>query len=184
MRFSRGLLAGLIAAGLVGCSSSGTLLPPISPSSTPHAKTAPAAVTGGPAEPRTKAGARAAAAHFYGLYFRNQFAASWDLVAPAAKSQIPRSVWVAVHDGCPSTSRGRTKVIKSVTLFGDTAIVTERAPGTRSERGKSADVFNYTNGHWGYSPGNPGIYHHGSVAADIVAAKAVGLCARQKAGPL
>jgi hypothetical protein len=184
MRFSGGLLAGLIAAGLVGCSSSSTLLHPISPSPTVHAKAAHAAITGGPAEPRTKAGARAAAAHFYSLYFRNQFAASWDLVAPAAKNQIPRSVWVAVHNGCPSASRGKTTVIRSVTLFGDTAIVTERSPGTRSMPGESADVFNYTKGHWGYSPGNPGIYHHRSVAADIAAAKAVGLCVRQKAGPL
>jgi hypothetical protein len=184
MRFSRGLLAGLIAVGLVGCTSSGMGLHFTSPSSTAHAQAEPATVPVDPAEPKTKAGARAAATHFYGLYFASQFAASWALLAPVARSQISRSVWVAVHDGCLPTTLRKARVIKSVTLFGDTAIVAQRLPGARSRRGKSDDVFSYTNGHWGYSPGNPGIYHHGSVAADLAAAKAAGLCTSRKAAPL
>jgi hypothetical protein len=184
MRFSRSLLAALIAAGLAGCTSSSTGLVPISPPSTAHATTQPAAVPAGPAEPKTKAGARAAAAHFYGLYVASQFAASWDLLAPVAQSQIPQSIWVKVHDGCLPATHGKARVIKSVTLFGDTAIIAEKLSGTHSKHGKSDDVFSYTNGHWGYSPGNPGIYHHGSAAADIAAAKAAGLCTSRKAAPL
>ena len=42
------------------------------------------------------------------------------------------------------------------------------------------DVFNYTGGRWRYSPQAPGIYRHGSVTADIAAAKAAGLCTSPK----
>ena len=38
--------------------------------------------------PQMKAGARAAAVQFYGLYSASQFAAFWNLLAPATKSQV------------------------------------------------------------------------------------------------
>ncbi len=84
----------------------------------------------------TRAGARAAAAQFYGLYFASQYAASWDLLTPAAKHQVPRGVWVNVHDGCPSASAGKARVIKFVTVFGNAAIVTAKVSGGPSRSGK------------------------------------------------
>jgi hypothetical protein len=45
-------------------------------------------------------------------------------------------------------------------------------------------VFNYSHDHWGYSPSNLGIYQHRSVAADVAAARAAGLCTAGKAAPL
>ena len=174
MRFTKGLLVGLVATGLVACSSPGSGL------SAAPAKSVPAAGQLGPFEPKTHAGARAAAARFYGLYFGSQFAASWDLLAPAAKRHVPRSVWVGVHDGCLSSSARRARVIKSVTVFGDAAIVTNTIAGSHSRHRTASNVFNYANGRWGYSPADLSIYHHGSVAADIAAAKAAGFCTSRK----
>lgn len=144
----------------------------------------PAAAPAGPAEAKTRAAVRAAAASFYRLYSSSQFAASWDLLALAAKKQVPQSVWVRVHEACPSAGAGMPRAVKSVVVFGDAAIVTETITGTLSRLGPAEDVFNYANGHWGFSPGDPGIYHRGSVAADIAAAKAAGFCANHRPSPL
>jgi hypothetical protein len=144
----------------------------------------PAAAPAGPAEAKTRAAVRAAAASFYRLYSSSQFGASWDLLAVTAKKQVPQSVWVGVHEACPSVGAGMPRAIKSVVVFGDAAIVTETITGTLSRLGPAEDVFNYANGHWGFSPGEPGIYHRGSVAADIAAAKAAGFCANHRSSPM
>ncbi|MGO9160431.1 MAG: hypothetical protein ACLP7J_06910 [Streptosporangiaceae bacterium] len=133
-----------------------------------------------PAEPETKAGAWAAAEYYYRLYLASQFAASWDLLAPAARQQIPQRIWVGVHNGCLSASAGTARVIKSVTVFGNAAIVTEMLPSARSKRRMAEHVFNYADRHWGYSPGDLSIYSHQSIAADIAAARAAGFCAGWK----
>ncbi len=194
MRFPNGLLAGLaglLAVGLVGCSGSSPApapypgsAPPSSSSQATSAPTEPAATQTGPVEPETKAGARAAAAKYYRLYSASQFAASWDLLSPSTEGAVPRAVWVSVHAGCLSADAGTARVIKSVLVFGNAAIVTETIAGAPSRLGKAHDVFNYTNGHWGFAPNDLGIYHHGSVAADIAAAKAQGFCAPGKTSPL
>jgi hypothetical protein len=192
MRFPNGLLVGLVgltAVALVGCSGS-------APPSTPYPGSAPPSVSSspataepvvtqtGPPEPKTKAGVRAAAAKFYSLYSASQFAASWDLLSPAAQREVPRALWVSVHAGCPALSGGTARVIKSVLVFGNAAIVTETLAGAESQIGKSRDVFNYSDGHWGYAPNDLSVYGHGSVAADIAAAKAQGFCSTQNASPL
>jgi len=178
MHFWKNLLVGSVAAGLVGCSGSASGPPSASRSPTGVTKTEPAAaapaVTAGPA---TKAAVRASVARFYGLYSASRFAASWDLLAPAAKRLVQRDVWVRVHEGCPSASTRAGRVIKSVTIFGNAAIVIETIAGASSKSGTAEDVFNYANGRWGYSPNDLGVYHHGSVAADIAAAKAARICA-------
>ena len=127
-----------------------------------------------------KAGARAAAVQFYGLYSASQFAEFWNLLAPATKSQVPQRVWVSVHEACPSAGAGKPRTIKAVTVFGNAAIVTEVIAGAQVKPGMAADVFNYADGHWSYSPEDLNIYQHGSVTADITAAKAAGLCAGWK----
>jgi hypothetical protein len=178
MRVRKGLLAGLAAAGLAGSAglagcggaASGPPSPgPVSPTVRTTASSVP------PASPRAKARARTAAAQFYDLYSASRFTAFWNLLAPATKRQVPRHVWVAVHEACPSADSGKQRVIKAVTVFGDAAIVTETITGVPAAK-TAQDVFNYANGHWSYSPGDLSIYRHGSVTADVAAAKAAGLC--------
>jgi hypothetical protein len=127
-----------------------------------------------------QARARAAAAQFYGLYSAGQFAAVWDLLSPATKRYVPRRVWVSVHDACPTTGAGKSRVIKAVTVFGSAAITTEATAGAAAKVHTAEDVFTYAHGRWSYSPRDLSIYHHGSVAADIAAAKAAGFCASWK----
>ena len=196
MRFPNSLLAGLaglVAVGLVGCSGPAAA-PASAPypgaasssssSPTPPAATGSAATPAGPTEPPTKAGAQAAATSFYRLYSTGQYAASWDLLTLTAQRAIPRAAWVGVHAGCPSGGAGTARIIESVLVFGNAAIVTETVAGAASQLGKSHDVFNYANGHWAYAPNDLSIYHHGSIAADIAAAKALGFCTGREATPL
>ena len=172
MRNVKGLLAGVALAGLVGCSGGASGSPSVSP--VPAVRTTASSVPS--ASPQVKAGARAAAAQFYALYSASRFAAFWNLLSPATKRLVPQRVWVSVHDACPDAGAGKSRIIESVTVFGNAAIVTEVVTGAMPEPGTTEDVFNYANGHWSYSPGDLSIYDHGPVAADISAAKAAGFC--------
>lgn len=70
--------------------------------------------------------------------------------------------------------RSTPGTVKAVTVFGNAAIVTETTSATPAQ---TADVvFNYVAGQWSYSPPNPSVYDYPSVAADVAAAKADGLC--------
>lgn len=179
MRLLKGLTAGLAAVGLAGCTG---VTPQLSVGTTPGS-TSPAVVTStapapAPVSPQVRDGARAAAAQFYGLYSASQFAASWNLLSAATKRQVPENTWVAVHGACPSAGAGKSRTIKDVTVFGTAAIVSEAITG--SPRDTLRDVFSYANSHWNYSPADLSIYLHGSVSADVAAAKAAGLCAGWK----
>ena len=179
MRFLKGLAVGLALAGLsslVGCSGTASGPPSVSPA--PSVRTTASSVPS--ASPQVKAGARAAAAQLYALYSASQFAAFWDRLAPAAKRQVSERVWVKVHEACTSAAAAESRTIKAVTVFGSAAIITEAIAGAAAEPGTAEDVFSYVNGRWSYSPGNLSIYHHGSVTADVAAAKAAGFCAGWK----
>ena len=191
MRALKGLALGLAAAGLAGCGAAAGAVPggvgSTGGSSQPSAARAAATAAGAaistasaaPAvNPRMRAGAREAAAHFYSLYSASDFAAVWNLLSPATKPQISRHVWVTVHDACPSAGAGKSRSIKAVTAFGNAAIVTETVTGVAP--GAAEDVFSYVDGRWSYSPPDLSIYHHKSVTADIAAAKAAGFCASWK----
>ena len=175
MRLLKGLALGLITAGLVGCSGSASqpTVPGVTSGPGVVTSTAPPAA---PVSPKMRSGARAAAAQFYGLYSANNFTAFWNQLSPATKRRVSRRVWVDVHDACPVAAAGKSRIIKAVTVFGSAAIVTEAIAGAASNLGTAEDVFNYANGHWSYSPEDLSIYHHGSVTADIAAAKAAGFC--------
>lgn len=193
MRYAQGALVGLVAAGLVGCSNAASG-PPSANSSlvAPHGSASaarpapgkaaqPTATTGSAAahdnhdSTRTRASAHAAMARFNSLYFSGQFAVSWDLLARSVKREIPQRVWVKVHEGCPTASPGKPRVITDVTVFGDAAIGAEVLGAGRTDI-----AFHYAHGYWGYTPNDPSIYGHGSAAADIAAARAAGLCASWK----
>jgi len=177
MRLSAGLAVGIAAVFLAGCSVGGAVEPSAAaPAATATrgvvTRTAPPAA---PASPRMRAAARAAASHFYDLYSARQYAAAWSLLSSTAKRQISRQVWVSVHDGCASGEE-KSSFIGAVTVFGNAAIVTA-VVGTASKPDTTEDVFNDANGGWRYSPADLNIYHHGSVTADIAAARAAGYCA-------
>lgn len=184
MRSAKLLLAAVAAIGVAGCSGTasgpGASGPAVGTSPASHAAATPPARPGSLPGAKTKAGARAAAAQFDRLQRGSQYAASWDLLTPTAKRLVPRDVWVGVHEGCHAARPAGRRTVGRVTLFGTVAIVAERIPGTRPGRGKGEDVFAYANGNWGYTPNDLSIYQHGSVAADIAAAKAAGLCASWK----
>jgi hypothetical protein len=172
MRLLKGLAVGLMAAALAGCSGGSTPQPSADGGMTGViTSTAPAA---SPASPQMRAQARAAAVQFYGLYSASHFEAFWNLLSAGTKRQISRHLWVSVHNACPSTGAGKSRIIKAVTVFGNAAIVTEAIAGASPVTAE--DVFNYANGRWSYSPADPSIYDHGSVTADVAAAKAAGLC--------
>jgi hypothetical protein len=179
-------LAGLAAFGLAGCeaptspSANVATGPPISKPSHGPARTEPTAAPARPANPEIQASARAVATRFYDLYFAGQFESSWKLLAAKAKGQVPLGTWVAVHNACAQAGAGRSGVVKSVTAFGNAAIVTESVTGAAHRRGTIAAVFNYSKGYWGYSPSDISIYRHGSVNADVAAARAAGLCSDGK----
>ena len=178
MRLLKGLTVGIVAAGVAGCSAGGSSEPssiagPLTTAPRAVTSTAPPAA---PVSPHTRAGARAAAAQFYSLYSASQFAAFWNLLSPATKHQVSRRVWVSVHHACPAAGAGKSRIIEAVTVFGSAAIVTEAVARAASKPGRAEDVFNRAHGHWSYSLQDLSIYHHGSVAADIAAAKAAGFC--------
>jgi hypothetical protein len=178
MRLLTGLAVGLVAAGLAGCSVGSPKPSTADPSSTAPGVVTSTAPPAAPVSPQVRAGARAAAARFYGLYSASKFTVFWDLLPATTKRQVSRHVWVSVHDACPSSANGKSRIIRAVTVFGSSAIVTEAIAGASSDTAQ--DVFSYVNGHWSYSPEDLNIYYHGSVAADIAAAKAAGFCAGWK----
>jgi hypothetical protein len=130
------------------------------------------------AEPDTAAGVRTAATQFYALYSASQWGAAWAYLAPAAQRAVPAATWTAVHDGCPGPTAGLARVIKSVTFAGTTAVVAETVAGSLGNLATVSDAWRYSGGRWGFSPSASSmrIYKHGSVKADIAAAKAAGEC--------
>lgn len=165
------VLAALAAgAMLTACSaaSSGT-----GPSAAATAATAAASS----AQPETAAAARAAASQYFGLNSAGQFAAEYALLDAAARQAVSESTWVAVHQGCRSPSAGLADTIKDVTITGNTAVVTVTLTGALSKLATASEAFVYATGQWGYAPSDLDLYQHGSVSADVAAAKARGLCA-------
>lgn len=140
------------------------------------APAAPAAAT----QPQTEAGVRGAANDFYALYSAGQWDAAWAYLTPATKAAVPEATFAAFHEGCPSPTAGMARVIKSVTLAGSTAVVTETVAGAAGALGSITDAWKYADGRWGFQPEASalGLYQHGSVSADIAAAKAAGNCAK------
>jgi hypothetical protein len=170
----RAAAAVVLALTAIGCGSTATPAPAQQP-----AAAAAAASTASAAQPETEAGVRAAATAYYALYSAGQWPPAWAMLAPASQQAVPESLYAAVHQGCPSASAGLARVIKSVTMAGSTAVVTEALSGAASALGGFTDAWTYAGGRWGLtlSASDLAIYSHGSAAADIAAAKADGYCA-------
>jgi hypothetical protein len=138
---------------------------------------APATATAS-AQPETASAARAVAKQYFGLYSAGQFAASYDLLAPSARRAVSEATWVAVHQGCPAQAAGLAYKVSKATLTGNTAIVTVSLAGVAASLGSESQALTYSAGRWGLVPSNLSLYKHGSVRADIAAAKAAGYCAK------
>jgi hypothetical protein len=129
------------------------------------------------AQPETAAAASAVARQYFGLYSAGQFAAAYGLLAPSARRAVSETTWVAVHQGCPSQAAGLAYEVKDATLTGNTAVVTVSLAGAASSLASESEALTYSRGRWGFVPNDLSLYEHGSVKADLAAAKAAGYCA-------
>jgi hypothetical protein len=185
MRLAILVLTGVVAAGVVGCASSndragsGVAARSATQLTSPTVNSSPAKALATQLSQTARSDARAAATQFDGIYTSSNFSASWDMLASSTQRQIPRAVWVAVHNQCAATSGATRVVIRSVTIFGNDAVVTTTLTKT-GPAGSTEEIFAYDDDGWHYAPGDPSIYQHSSVQADVAAAKAVGLFASGK----
>jgi hypothetical protein len=134
---------------------------------------------GAPAQPETEAGVRTAATQFYSLYSASQWDAAWADLSPATQAAVPKATWTAEHEQCTSASAGMAREIKGITMAGSTAVVQETIAGALSKIGTASDAWTYADGRWGLTlpAADLAIYSHGSVKADVAAAKKAGDCA-------
>ena len=159
--------AAAVTAGLTlaACSAAS---PSPSPTSTKQARpvhTAPLS------EPATVAAVRADAADYLSLASAGQFAITYQMLSASARQAITQQAWVAVHRACAGTSYQ----IKKLAVNGKTATVTVGLTG--GHRGTLTETLVYVAGSWGVSPGDLSLYQHGSVSADVAAARTQGGCA-------
>jgi hypothetical protein len=178
MRFqAMGTVPAAVAAGvaLAACStaSSGSS----GGSSAPASSASPGAHASAPVEPDTAAAARADADDYLTLYTAGQFAIIYQMLSAPARQAISEQAWVAVHRGCPGATGGMSYIIRHVAVTGKTAVVTVALTGGAAKPESATETLVYTGGHWGFSPRDLGLYRHGSVPADVAAAKEAGGCA-------
>lgn len=173
---SRGALIAVTALAAAACSSGSSTTPASTATTAATAPASPAAAASA-AQPETASAARSVAEQYFGLYSASQFAASYGLLAPSAQRAVSRATWVAVHQGCPAQSAGLAYSVSKATLTGDTAIVAVSLAGAAASLGSKSETLTYSAGRWGLVMDDLSLYGHGSVKADIAAAKAAGYCA-------
>jgi flagellar capping protein FliD len=168
----------LIAAAVLTAAACSSAPQATSASNNAATTTAPAspAAHASVAQPETAAAASAAARQYLGLYSAGQFAAAYGLFAPSARRAVSESTWVAVHQGCPPQASGLTYQVKDATVTGSTAVVTVTLAGAASSLASESEALTYSGGRWGFVPNDLSMYEHGSVKADLAAAKAAGYC--------
>lgn len=173
-----GLVRGaLIAAAVLAAAACSNGTPAAPTGTTTTTASASPAATASKAQPETAAAATAVARQYLGLYSAGQFALSWTLLAPSAQRAVSQATWVAVHRGCPSQAARLAYNVKDTTLTGSTAVVTVTLAGAAASLASESESLTYSSGQWGFVPSDLSYYRHGSVKADIAAAKAAGYCA-------
>jgi hypothetical protein len=121
--------------------------------------------------------AKATARQFFNSYSNGQYAFAWALLDPSDQQVIPKATWVAVHDGCPNAVAGLAYRISRVTIAGGTAVVIYTLSlGTHTKLGSGSQTFIYSVSNWRLTLSDLGVYQHGSVKADIAAAKVHSNC--------
>ena len=178
MRFqAMGAVPAAVAAGLAlaACSTASSGASP-GPSAS-AGRAFPGAHASAPAEPGTAAAVRADADDYLTLYTAGQFAVIYQMLSAPARQAINEQAWVAVHRGCPGATAGMSYKIRHVAVTGKTAVVTVALAGGAAKPESATETLVYAGGHWGFAPRDLGLYRHGSVPADVAAAKAAGGCA-------
>ena len=127
-------------------------------------------------EPDTASAVRADADDYLTLYTAGQFAIIYQMLSAPARQAIDQQAWVAVHRGCLGATGGMSYKIRHIAVTGKTAVVTVALTGAAKPE-NATETLVYANGHWGFSPQDLALYRHGSVSADVAAAKAAGGCA-------
>ena len=160
--------AAAVTAGLsvAACSAASP-----SPSDTASAKQPHPVHTAPLREPATLAAVRADADDYLSLDSAGQFAITYQMLSASARQAITQQAWVAVHRACAGTSYQ----LKHLSVAGRTA--TAKVGLTGGHRGTLTETLVYVAGSWGVSPGDLSLYQHGSVSADVAAARAHGGCA-------
>ena len=120
---------------------------------------------------------RADADDYLTLYTAGQFAIIYQMLSAPVRQAIDQQAWVAVHRGCLGAAGGMTYKIRHIAVAGKTAVVTVALTGGSTKPENATETLVYANGHWGFSPRDLALYRHGSVSADVAAAKAAGGCA-------
>jgi hypothetical protein len=177
----RGIVRSAVTAAAVlaaAACSSGTSSTPASTTSAAASTSASATATAAAAQPETASAARSVAEQYFGLYSAGQFAATYGLLAPSTQRVVSEATWVAVHQGCPAESAGLAYNVSKAALTGNTAVVTVSLAGVAASLGSESQALIYSAGRWGLVPRDLSFYKHGSVRADIAAAKAAGYCAK------
>lgn len=178
MRFPAiGIVPAAAVAGLVLAACSGTSSGSPAGPSAPARSASPGAHASSPVEPDTVSAVRADADDYLTLYTAGQFAVIYQMLSAPARQAIDQQAWVAVHRGCLGAAGGMSYKIRHISVAGQTAVVTAALTGAAAKPESTTETLVYANGHWGFSPRDLALYRHGSVSADVAAAKAAGGCA-------
>jgi len=111
----------------------------------PSGKTPPANSATSPspsAEPKSEAGAKAAADLIDSRFAAQDWAGTWDLYDAAGQKAISRADFVRLKTACPGIT-GAPFVFKSIRAEGDAYVILRERGGF-----SFSDTFVYENGHW------------------------------------
>ncbi len=89
----------------------------------------------------------------------------------------PPACTAAGNTASPDRTIHRKDTHKDTTLTGNTAVVTVTLAGAAAGLASESTSLTYSAGRWGFVPNDLSYYRHGSVKADVAAAKAAGYCA-------
>jgi len=100
-------------------------------------------------------------------------------LVPADQKIAPEKLYIDFHDACPSQAAGLAYKIESVTMAGKAAVVTYTIPVLEKALGSATITEDWTASGWRqeFTSGLASDYQHGSLKADVTAAKAAGECA-------
>jgi hypothetical protein len=134
-----------------------------------------------PAEPDTAAAAGTAAGRLLGYYAAGRFGQAWDMLTVPVQQQVPRATWNGFYGGCFAvtgvTYTVRQAVIRDPASAEVIAVVAVSTRGDGPPPGYPLTLaFDYDGNRWRYQPNSTAIWGHGSVAADLAAARAAGVC--------
>lgn len=120
----------------------------------------------GEEQPRTEAGARAAAQTAFDLYSAGDYGGFWDSWSAASQGLISRDDYVRLFDLCKPIAQGLRFEIANVTVSGDTAnVAVTRLIGSFTFQ------FHYEDGRWRYIPDQQALADYRAKSVEQMAAE-------------